>query len=290
MIGGAMKRFACSLTTLICFLGLVACSDAENFVGYRVSTSCSADWDIAVNGAKIVRHRPTGFGRCLYSGSINRAVSNGWNSVSLIKSEKVSHKPEEEECISFEIDYIHNYTGQRDFDNPIPVIRYMGSTSTNMVFKIDGDISKITRGTMRRPGVRNLTESLFFYVGLTLYIIFVNIYGFIMVLNDRQAAKKRLPRIPAARFIWNAIFGGGIGTLLGVISRKHDMDKTISVVVIPAVILIQFGLVAFTLSSAGRQFLNRVNLGQPTLHGSSVFGQPASFLRSLKRTDDDFTK
>lgn len=260
-------------------------SFAENFVGYRVSTSCSVDWDIAINGTTIVRHRPTGFGRCVYSGSVNRAVTNGWNSVSLLKIDKEVHKPENDGCISLEIDYIHNYKGQRTFDTPLPVVRHLGSISTNLVFEITGPISEIKDGVIGNSSRTAFTESAFFYGGVALYFIFVNIYGFIMVVNDRHAAKKRLPRIPSARFVWNAILGGGVGTLLGVITRRHDMDKTISIVVIPAVIIIQIGLLAFALSPAGRQFTARVAPNMPALHSGPSLEKPSDFLKSLRHTD-----
>lgn len=280
-----MRRKSCILAFMVSLMGLIAYSRGENFVGYKVNTSCTTDWDVAVNGATIVRHRPTGFGRCLYSGSINRAVTNGWNTVSLLKNDKSSHVSEEEACISFEINYIPNYTGQRDFDKIIPVVAYLGSVSTNFTFKIDGNISRIVGGAIRRPGVSLTTGGVFFNFLLVLYILFVNIFGFIMVVNDRQHAKKRLPRIPASRFVWNAILGGGIGTLLGVVSRKHDMDKTISIVLIPGVILVQLGFLAFLRSDAGHEFLYRVLPNRPMLHSSSLFDRPAGFLHSLKRSD-----
>ncbi len=266
-------------------LSLSYFSVAEDFVAYRVSTSCIIDWDIAVNGTTIVRHRPTGFGRCVYSGSVNRAVTNGWNTVSLLQVSSEAHTPKAEACISLDIDYIHNYTGQADFDTVVSVLKYRGSNPTNLLFNIDGNISKIVDGFIHNSKTDALTESGYFYIGLALYFMFVNIYGFIMVSNDRQAAKKRQARIPSARFVANAIFGGGLGTLLSVIIRKHDMDKTISIVVIPAVIIVQFGLLAFALSPTGRQFINRNSPRIPAIHGSRAFDKSSNFLRSLKRTD-----
>ncbi len=263
---------------------------AENLVGYRVSTSCNDDWDIAVNGTTIVRHRPTGFGRSLYSGSVNRAVSNGWNTISLRKTQDERQMPDPENCVSLDIDYLPNYTGQRDLENVVSVLKYCGSSTTNLLFNIDGSISKIVGGSMRNSESSPLTESGYFYSALALYFLFINVYGFIMVSNDRQAAKKRMPRIPTEHFVRNAIFGGGFGTLLNVSVRKHDMDKTISVVVIPAVIILQFGLLAFALSPTGRQFIDRNSPRMPVIHGGHVFDKSSDFLKSLRHTDPDLSK
>lgn len=280
-----MRKGSLFVAISIINFSLLCSSFAEDLVSYRVSTSCTVDWDIAVNGITIVRHRPTGFGRCLYSGSVNRAVTNGWNTVSLLKINKETHTLKSEPCISLEIDYIHNYTGQRTFDITTPVVQYRGSDTTNLLFQIIGPISEITGGTVYDSGRGLFTESAFFYIGLALYFLFVNIYGFIMVAKDRQAARKRLARISSARFVWNAIFGGGIGTLLSVIIRKHDMDKTISIVVIPAVIIIQFGLFAFALSPAGQQFIGRISPRIPVMHSGRAFDKSSNFFKSLKRTD-----
>lgn len=284
-----MKKGLFFLAVVAINLSLSCISVAGNLVGYRIGTSCSEDWDIAVNGVTIVRHRPTGFGKCLYSGSVNRAVTNGWNTISLLKIQNDYHVPEPESCITLDIDYIYNYTGQRDFDKVISILKYRGSSTTNLLFNIDGNISKIIDESTHNAERGTLTQSGYFYIALGLYFMFVNVYGFIMVANDRQAIKKRLPRIPSARFVGNAIFGGGLGILLSVIIRKHDMDKTISIVVIPAVIILQFGLLAFALSPVGRQFIDRNCPRMPAMHSNRAFEKSSKFFKSLKRTDPEFS-
>lgn len=283
---GVQRLRVCAFVCVFMLTGFLCL--AENLVGYRVSTSCSADWNIAVNGTPFVRHRPTGFGRCIYSGSINRAVTNGWNTISLssVRSSGALHKPEEGGCIALEITYAEAYRGQSDMGNVKTVLKYSGSATTNLLFSVDGEISNITGGAIMDARKPSLMASPLVMVVFGMYLVFINIYGYFMVLNDRNYAKKRLPRIGDSNFVWNAVLGGAVGQLISRVVKRHAADKTIVTVGIPMVLFLQIAAIVFLLTPYGKRVVSRTSGPHYRSAINSIFDNTSGFLNRLNRNDE----
>ncbi len=56
---------------------------------------------------------------------------------------------------------------------------------------------------------------------LPIYLLLINALGFILMLSDKQRAKKNLWRIPEATLMTVAAVGGSLGTLAGMRIFHH---------------------------------------------------------------------
>ncbi len=56
---------------------------------------------------------------------------------------------------------------------------------------------------------------------LLVYLFTVNALGFVLMLIDKQKAKRNLWRIPEATLMTVAIIGGSLGTLMGMRIFRH---------------------------------------------------------------------
>ena len=79
---------------------------------------------------------------------------------------------------------------------------------------------------------------------LSLYLFLVNALGFILMLADKQKAKKNKWRIREATFFAVAAIGGSIGVYLGMYTFRHKTRHPTFTVGIPAIMICQFLLIA----------------------------------------------
>lgn len=284
------KQFTAVVTA---FLALVASTSlrAEDLVGYRVSTDCTEDWNVLINGTLVVRHRPTGFGRCLYSGNLNRAVVGGTNTAELVRvpGPPPVHKPDPGGCMKLDIRFVGDYRGESEFEQMDTLLKFRGSDSTNLLFVVGRPVSPLVGGSVESPAVKLFSRKRAVPIGIALYALFINLYGFFMVVNDRAATKRLRRRISPAAFVWNAILGGGIGQLIAMVVKRHNTDKPVFTVGIPAVVLLQIAIVYFGFVTHG------LNLGLGISEPVRRFVESikksgtgwAKFGRSLDRSDQD---
>lgn len=278
------RLYVLFIVSYICAPFVVGESRAEDIVSYRVHATSNSEWNLLVNGVTIVRHRPSGFGLSIYSGSINRIVSNGMNTVSILKNDKILSTDMKSGNLEFEIDYIFDYEGKPNYARTLPLLRYSGHSETNLLFSVDSTAKRLSLRS-RRLSASERSACLMLLGGIVLYVFFVNLYGFIMVVNDKKYAKNQQVRIPTARFIANVILGGGIGVLLGVGFKRHDMDRKILFVLIPTLMIIQVVLIVFAFSPRGKHVIKTVAPWKPALHLPTVLKESSGFLQSLKRKD-----
>ena len=266
---------------------------AEDLVGYRVSTDCTEDWNVLVNGALVVRHRPTGFGRCLYSGNLNRAVVGGTNTAELVRvpGPNPGHVPEPGGCMKLEIRFVGDYRGASEFEGMDTLLKYSGSASTNLLFVVGRSVPPLIGGSVEPPDASLLSKKRLFQLGVGLYALFINLYGFFMVVNDRAATKRLRRRISPAAFVWNAILGGGVGQLTAMVAKRHNTDKPIFTVGIPAVVLLQIAIAYFVIVTRGLDL--GLGIAEPVRRlVTSIKGAGAGwakFGRSLDRSDQGVT-
>ena len=82
---------------------------------------------------------------------------------------------------------------------------------------------------------------------LTIYLILVNAVSFLLMLIDKQKAKKKKWRIPEATLIGSAAIGGSIGALAGMYTFRHKTKHTKFTVGIPVILIGQIILVFWIL-------------------------------------------
>lgn len=83
---------------------------------------------------------------------------------------------------------------------------------------------------------------------LLFYLVIINALAFLIMLADKQKAKKHLWRIPEATLLTVAILGGSIGTLAGMRCFHHKTQKSKFRIGIPLILALQLLLAAFILA------------------------------------------
>lgn len=74
---------------------------------------------------------------------------------------------------------------------------------------------------------------------IAVYLIGINLLGFIIMGVDKQKAKRLAWRIPEATLFSIALFGGSIGSLLGMHIFRHKTQKPLFVIGMPAILILQ---------------------------------------------------
>lgn len=80
---------------------------------------------------------------------------------------------------------------------------------------------------------------------LLFYLVTINALGFLIMLADKEKAKKRLWRIPEATLLTVAALGGSIGCLAGMKVFHHKTRKPKFYIGIPVILALQliFGVI-----------------------------------------------
>lgn len=74
---------------------------------------------------------------------------------------------------------------------------------------------------------------------LTIYLILINAVSFLLMLVDKQKARKKKWRIPEATLIGSAAIGGSIGALAGMYTFRHKTKHPKFTVGIPVILVLQ---------------------------------------------------
>lgn len=72
-----------------------------------------------------------------------------------------------------------------------------------------------------------------------LYLFLINAVSLILMLADKHKARKNLWRIPESTLFTAALFGGSIGSILGMYLFRHKTRHWQFVLGMPAILLIQ---------------------------------------------------
>lgn len=78
---------------------------------------------------------------------------------------------------------------------------------------------------------------------ILLYLTIINAASFLLMLIDKQKARRGAWRIPEATLIWIAILGGSIGSLIGMYFFRHKTRHLKFVLGIPVILFAQLSLV-----------------------------------------------
>lgn len=74
---------------------------------------------------------------------------------------------------------------------------------------------------------------------LSIYLIIINITGFVTMGIDKAKAKKKKWRIKEATLFMVAAIGGSIGSILGMYTFRHKTKHTYFVFGMPCILVVQ---------------------------------------------------
>ena len=82
---------------------------------------------------------------------------------------------------------------------------------------------------------------------IIIYIIAINIIGFLAMGLDKIKAKKGAWRIPEQTLLTITLLGGGIGTIAGMYTFRHKTKKPQFTIGFPAILILEIILVIYLL-------------------------------------------
>lgn len=71
------------------------------------------------------------------------------------------------------------------------------------------------------------------------YLLIVNAVAFLLMLVDKQKARKKLWRIPESTLLLSAAIGGSIGSLTGMYTFRHKTKHLKFTLGVPAILILQ---------------------------------------------------
>ena len=80
---------------------------------------------------------------------------------------------------------------------------------------------------------------------LIIYLLIINLTGFLLMGMDKKRAKKGLWRIPEKTLFITAVLGGSIGSIVGMRHFRHKTKHTSFVVGMPCILAIQIAVTLF---------------------------------------------
>lgn len=82
---------------------------------------------------------------------------------------------------------------------------------------------------------------------IILYLVVINILGFLAMGIDKRRAMKGKWRIPENTLLMFTILGGGIGTIVGIYVFRHKTQKAKFTVGMPAILILEVLLIIYLL-------------------------------------------
>lgn len=83
---------------------------------------------------------------------------------------------------------------------------------------------------------------------LLVYLLLINAVGFVLMLVDKQKAKRGAWRIPEATLMGVAAIGGSIGSLIGMYTFRHKTKHLKFTIGIPVILVLQIAAAIFLIS------------------------------------------
>ena len=82
---------------------------------------------------------------------------------------------------------------------------------------------------------------------LLLYLFLINAVSFLLMLADKQKARKNLWRIPERTLFLSALLGGSVGAIAGMYTFRHKTRHLSFTLGMPAILAGQVGLAIYLL-------------------------------------------
>ena len=90
-------------------------------------------------------------------------------------------------------------------------------------------------------------KNIFTMQNIIIYLIIINIIGFLVMYIDKQKAKKAARRIPEKTIFIITVLGGGIGTISGMYAFRHKTQKLHFTIGLPTITILEIiGVIYFT--------------------------------------------
>lgn len=86
-------------------------------------------------------------------------------------------------------------------------------------------------------------QEIFSLRNIIIYLIIMNLFGFLIMLIDKKRAEHSKWRIKENTLFIIALIGGSIGTIIGMYTFRHKTQKTKFIIGFPAIIIIQILIV-----------------------------------------------
>lgn len=83
------------------------------------------------------------------------------------------------------------------------------------------------------------------YKYLAIYLLAINLIGFLIFGIDKFKAKKGYWRVPEATLMGFCLFGGGIGTILGMYTFRHKTKKLKFTIGMPTILISEIVFVIY---------------------------------------------
>ena len=80
---------------------------------------------------------------------------------------------------------------------------------------------------------------------LIIYLVIINIIGFLIMFIDKQKAKKGKWRIPEKTIFIVTVLGGGIGTVSGMYAFRHKTQKVNFVIGLPLITIVEIAAIIY---------------------------------------------
>lgn len=74
---------------------------------------------------------------------------------------------------------------------------------------------------------------------MLIYILAINITGFLIMWYDKAMARARKYRVPESRLLLLAILGGSVGVYLGMHIFKHKINNLVFTIGVPVILVAQ---------------------------------------------------
>ena len=90
-----------------------------------------------------------------------------------------------------------------------------------------------------------LIPNIFTIKNILLYLLMINLIGFLMMWSDKRRAKWGKWRIPEQTLFIVTALGGGIGTIAGMYTFRHKTKKLKFTIGLPALVILEIALVIY---------------------------------------------
>lgn len=88
-------------------------------------------------------------------------------------------------------------------------------------------------------------ENLFTVQNIVIYLVIINLIGFLSMFIDKNKAKKGHWRTPEKTLLTIALLGGSIGSLAGMYKFRHKTQKARFFIGIPIILFTQIIIVVY---------------------------------------------
>jgi len=88
-------------------------------------------------------------------------------------------------------------------------------------------------------------EQIFTIKNIVIYLISINLLGFMLMLFDKYKAKRSMYRTAEKTLLTVALIGGSIGSLIGMYTVRHKTKHARFTVGIPIMLVLQIALTVY---------------------------------------------